>query len=142
MRGTKKLIVGLTAASLLAAAAPAGAGAGEPGAQSSAEPLVRYLTKGKLKVRKVIRYRMVCSEDCQVTVRSVIKVKGPDPSPLVSTASFPAGTVFEATVEPNKPLRNAMKANLGKTKLKSTVNAVSTLDGETDTDRRTYKFKK
>jgi hypothetical protein len=142
MRGTRKLIAGFGAAALmLAFAAPAGAGQ-DPQAQASAEELVRYLTKGKLKVKKVIRYRMVCSEDCQVTVRSAVKVKGPDPAPLVSTASFGAGQVFEATVEPNKPLRNAMKAKLGATRLKTSVAAVSTLDGETDTDKRTFKFKK
>jgi hypothetical protein len=142
MRGTKKLIAGLAAASLLAFAAPAGAGQGEPQAEASAEELVRYLTKGKLRVKKVIRYRMVCSEDCQVTVRSAIKVKGPDPAPLVNTGNFAAGQVFEVELRPNKPLRNAMKEKLGATKINSSVTAVSTLDGESDTDKRTFKFKK
>lgn len=142
MRGVKRLIAGVVAASLLAFAAPAGAGQGEPQAQSSAEELVRYLTKGKLRVKKSIRYRMICSEDCQVTVRSAIKIKGPDPAPVVSTGAFAAGETFEVLLKPNKPLRRSMSRNLGSTEIKSTVAAVSTIDGETDTDRRTYRFKR
>ena len=139
MRG-KKLIAGLTAAAVLAFAAPAGAS--EPQAGTSAEDLVRYLTKGKLRPKKRIIYRFVCAVDCQVTVTSKLQVKGPDPPALINTGAFAAGEVIAASVEPNKPLRNAMKADIGAVRLKTTVRATDIGTGESDTDKRTYRFKK
>lgn len=137
-RGTAA-IVAAGAATLLLGAAPAGADS--PRAKASAEDLVSYLTKGKLKPGKRISYRVVCSADCNLTATSTLVLKGPDLGPVTSSGAFPAGTVAEAFLKPNKPARDAIKDNIGSTKLRTTVTATSTVDGSTDTDTRTFKFK-
>lgn len=120
------------AAASLALAAPASAG----------EDLVSYLTKGKLKPSKRIAYQVVCSANCQLTVTSTLRVKGPDPAPVSGTDVFDAGEIAEGFVRPNKPLRKTIRDSIGATRLHTEVSATNLATGETDTDKRTYKFKK
>ena len=120
------------AAAVLAMAAPASAG----------EDLVSYLTKGKLKVAKKVRYRFVCSADCQVTATSSVLLKGPDVPPVVNTGAFSAGESVAAELTMNKALRNSIKDHIGASKLRTEVKATNTATGETDKDTRTFKFKK
>ena len=122
----------LAAAAVLAMAAPASAG----------EDLVSYLTKGKLKVKREVKYRFVCSADCQVTVTSKLAIKGPDIAPLTNTGQFAAGSPVVALVEMNKPLRSSIKDHIGASKLRTEVSATNIATGETDTDRRAFRFKK
>ena len=109
---------------------------------SADEDLVSYLTKGKRKVAKKVRYQFVCSADCQVTVSSKIKLKGPDVPPLVDTAQFAAGVPIAHSLTLNKSLREAITDHIGASKLVSEVRATNTATGESDTDRRTFSFKK
>lgn len=127
------------AAAILVTAAPAGAGS--PTATKSGEDLVRYLTKGKLKPGKRIAYRVVCSADCNLTVTSTLVLPGPNLGPSSESGSFPAGTVVEAFLKLNGPAQSAIKDNIGAAKLRTRVDATSTVDGSTDTDQRTFKFK-
>jgi hypothetical protein len=101
-RHAKAVLSALCAtAMLLVPALPAGA---DPKAQASAEDLVTYLTKGKLKPAKRIPYRFVCSEDCFVTATSTLVLKGPNLGPVASSGQFPAGQVIEVFLKPNKDL--------------------------------------
>ena len=137
-RGTTAIAAGTAAAALLWAAP---AGAGSPQAKASGEDLLSYLTKGKLKPGKRIAYRVVCSADCQLTATSTLVLKGPDLGPASDSGAFPAGQIAEAFLKLNGPARSAIKDNIGASKLRTTVTAISTIDGTTDTDSRTFKFK-
>ncbi len=130
-RATAAIVAALSAG-LLATAAPV----------SANEDLVSYLTEGKRKVAKKVRYQFVCSADCQVTVSSTIKLKGPDVPPLVDTAQFQAGVPIAHSLTLNKSLREAITDHIGASKLVSEVRATNTATGESDTDRRTFRFKK
>ena len=131
-RATAAIVAALSAGLLATAAAPV----------SADEDLVSYLTKGKRKVAKKVRYQFVCSADCQVTVSSRIKLKGPDVPPLVDTAQFQAGVPIAHSLTLNKSLREAITDHIGASKLVSEVRATNTATGESDTDRRTFGFKK
>ena len=131
-RRGKATVVAAVSAALLAMAAPASAG----------EDLLSYLTKGKLKPSKRIAFQVVCNADCQLTATSTLVLKGPNLPPVSVTNVFPAGLIAEAFLKPNKPARQAIKDDIGAAKLKTSVTATNTATGETDTDRRTYKFKK
>jgi hypothetical protein len=136
-RGTAVAVACAVAAVLL----PALPAAASPTAQTSAEDLVSFLTKGKLKPGKRIAFRFVCSEDCFVTATSTLVLKGPNLGPIASSGQFPAGQIIEAFLKPNRPARDAIKDNIGASKLRTSVTATSTGTGETDTDNRTFKFK-
>ena len=138
-RGTKA-IAAVAAAGCLVVAAPAAADA--PKAHASAETLVSYLTKGKLKPGKRIAYRVVCSADCQLTVTSELVLKDPNLGPVSSTGAFAAGQVAEAFLKLNGPAQDSIKDHIGSSKLRTSVTATSTVDGSTDTDNRTFKFKR
>jgi hypothetical protein len=138
-RGTAAIVASTTAALLLAAPA----GAGSPKAHASdTETLISYLTKGKLKPGKRISYKFVCSADCNLSATSTLVLKGPDLPPVTSSGSFPAGQVVAAFLKPNKPARSAIKAKIGAAKLRTKIRATNISTGETDTDRRTFKFKR
>jgi hypothetical protein len=125
---------------LLVAAAPAGAGSET--ARASGEELVTYLTGGKLKPRKQLRYQFVCAVGCSVTVSSKLKLKGPDLGPVVSSGALLAGQAGEAVIELNKGARSAIKAAVKKAKLVTQVTATNVGTGEVDVDSRTYRFKR
>ena|SRR5918994_1803576 len=126
---------------IAALSGPAVAGAGEgPTAGKSADTLLRYLTKGKLKPDSRIEYRVVCSLDCNVTATSTLVLKGPNLS-ATSSGSFAAGQVIEVFLEPNRAARRAIKASGKSARLRTKVRATAVATGETDADARAYRFK-
>lgn len=129
---------------LLIAAAPAQAGS--PQATSSTDHLATYLTKKKLKPKKRISYFVLCgapaTSSCQLTVRSKLKVKGFKFPALVSSAAFPGGTVAEAFIKPSKSIRRAIRRFPKRARLVTKVTSVDLATGETDVDKRTYRFKR
>ncbi|MDP9190063.1 MAG: hypothetical protein M3O25_12540, partial [Actinomycetota bacterium] len=72
------------AAALLAPAGPAGA---DPQATAAGEEVVRYLTKGKLKVAKTIKYSFVCGVTCNVKVDVTLVLPGPNFTPPAVTGA-------------------------------------------------------
>jgi hypothetical protein len=135
----------LIAAVTLLLVLPASAGAATrdaPTASTSGEEQVTYLTGGKLKPRKRLRYRVVCAASCALTVSSKLNLKGPNLGPITSTGTIAAGQVAEAVIRVNKGARSAIKANRRAAKLVTTVTATNTTTGEVDVDRRTYRFKR
>jgi hypothetical protein len=129
---------GACAALAFAPSAPAG-----PPARASAdvEGLVSYLTTGKLKPGKRITYRFVCSTACQVTASSTLVLKGPNLGPVVDSGMFAAGEVGAAFLKPNGAARDAIKDHIGASKLSTRLVAVDSA-GATDTDTRTFRFKR
>ena len=123
----------------LASASPVGAGA--PTATTAGEELVVYLTKGKLKPSKRISYRAACSVDCQLSVSTTLVLKGPNLGPAKDVGLFAAGQIAEPFLKPNKAARSLIKANIGASKLRTSITATNSLTGEVDRDRRTFKFK-
>jgi hypothetical protein len=105
------------------------------------EGLVSYLTAGKLKPGKRIAYRFVCSTACQVTATSTLVLKGPNLGPVVDTGMFGAGEVGAAFLRPNGAARDAIKDHIGASKLRTWLVAIDAT-GATDTDTRTFRFKR
>jgi hypothetical protein len=130
----------LAVAASAALLVPAGAGAG-PSASASGEELVRYLTKGKIKVSKRMEYRIVCSADCSVSASTTLVLKGPNLGPISSAGQFPAGQIIEVFLKPNKAARNAIKASGNAAKLKTKIRATDVVTGEADSDSRAFRFK-
>jgi hypothetical protein len=148
--GTRKTVAALAAAMTLTAAAPAAASSaglvavpGAPFATSSVEveSLVTYTKQGKLKAQRRLAYTGVCSADCNVTATTVLKIPGPNIAPPPVSGFFPAGQGFEAFIKLSKAGAAFLKDNKKKSKLVTKISAVSTLTGDTDTDKRNYKFK-
>ena len=89
------------------------------------EGLVSYLTTGKLKVKKRIAYKFVCSTECQVTATTTLVLRGPDVGPIVDTGLFPAGQIIEVFLKPNKSARRAIRKHIGASKLRTSVCAIN-----------------
>jgi hypothetical protein len=138
-RRVTSAVVAVFAIAALSGPALAGAGDG-PTAGKSADTLLRYLTKGKLKPDSRIEYRIVCSLDCNVSATSTLVLKGPNLS-AISSGAFPAGQVIEVFLRPNKAARQAIKNSGKSARLKTKIRATAAATGETDSDARTYRFK-
>ncbi|HSD23688.1 MAG TPA: hypothetical protein VLB79_05105 [Solirubrobacterales bacterium] len=107
------------------------------------EGLVSYVTTGKLKVKKRIAYRFVCSTECQVTATSTLVLRGPDVGPVVDTGVFPGGEVIEVFLKPNKSARKSIRKHIGASKLRTSITAINPGPyGENDTDTRVFRFKR
>ena len=107
------------------------------------EGLLSYVTTGKLKLKKRIAYKFVCSTECQVTATTTLVLRGPDVGPIVDTGVFPAGQIIEVFLRPNKSARRAIQRNIGASKLRTSVTAINPGPyGENDTDTRVFRFRR
>jgi 3D (Asp-Asp-Asp) domain-containing protein len=138
-RGIAALVTAGLAVILVTAAPPRAV------AQTSvdSEGLLSYVTTGKLKLKKRITYKFVCSTECQVTATTTLVLRGPDVGPIVDTGVFPAGQIIEVFLKPNKSARRAIRRNIGASKLRTSVTAINPGPyGENDTDTRVFRFKR
>lgn len=127
------------AAALLGSAATATA---EPQAKAAGEEVISYVTKGKLKLAKTIRYSFACGVACNVKIDVTVVLPGPNfRTPPVTATNVPAGQVLEDKLKPNGALRKAIKADKGRAKLRTTITGTNVATGEVDVDKRTFKFK-
>jgi hypothetical protein len=133
-------LTALAAAAAIAALVMPGAAGADPKAQASAETLVNFVGPKKLKVGKKFTYRFVCVVNCNISVSDVLKGPGGKLTGSIS-GSLAAGAPGGVRIKPNGPLLKAMKAETGKFKLAVTIRASDPTTGETDIDKRTYKFK-
>jgi len=142
-RTTPAIAAAALIVALLVPASQAGAG---PAANASGEELISYLTGGKLKVKKKIKYLILCGapagQSCQVEVSNKLKLKGPDVGPISSSAPFPGGQAIEVFIRLNKGARRAARAKIGAAKVVSEITATNLTTGEADTDRETFRLKK
>jgi hypothetical protein len=125
-----------------ALALPASAAtAGDAPVATKSGALINYVTTGKLKIAKRIEIVVVCSANCNVTSRSVIKGPGVHLNGNVSgslEANVPGGPFFK----PNGPLLKALKASPGRFKLVNRITATDPLTGATDAISRVFRFKR
>ncbi len=128
------------ATAVIALAAPPALSAAAPPASASAETLVNFVGPKKLKVGKRMTYSFACAVNCDVTVSDLLEGPGGKLRGSLS-GSIAAGAPAGVILKPNGPLLKSLKADTGKFKLKVTVTATDPTTGETDTDRRTYRFK-
>lgn len=149
----KATVIALTAALAFGAfAGPAAAVTGHgltqsgngsgPTAGKSAEDLVAFLTKGKLKVDKNISYLFQCARNCNVSVTLKLVVPRVQAPADTASGSFQAAIPIRDGFKPSGPLQKAIRDGGKKSKLKSTIVATDPTTGETDVDKRTFKFKK
>ena len=136
----------LALAGLLPAAASGSAGlvaTQNTTATSSAEveTLASYVTKGKIKAQRRVRFLASCSVNCNVTVHMVLEVPGPNLASAPLTGSFAAGQVFEGYIKLTKAGLAFLKENKSKSKFRTEYEATDPLTGNTDTDTRAFKFK-
>lgn len=136
----------LALAGLLPATVSAGAGLAPTGKQQAdasveVESLVAYVTKGKIKAQRRVRFLGSCSADCSVTVNMTLVVPGPNVVANPPSATFLAGEIFEGFIKLSKSGAAFLKKNKDKSKLRTKIRAVNTVTGDTDTDKRTFKFK-
>jgi hypothetical protein len=136
----------LALAGLLPVAASGSSGLVRTGgttATSSAEveTLASYVTTGKLKVQRRVRFLASCSVNCDVTVHMVLEVPGPNLASEPLSGSFPAGQVFEGYIKLTKSGLAFLKENKSKAKFRTEYTATDPLTGNTDTDTRAFKFK-
>lgn len=107
------------------------------------EGLLSYVTTGKLKLKKRIAYKFVCSTECQVTATTTLVLRGPDVGPIVDTGVFRAGEIIEVFLKPNKSARRAIRRHIGASKLRTSVTAINPGPyGENDTDTRVFRFRR
>jgi len=138
-RGIAALVTAGLAVILVTAAPPRAV------AQTSvdSEGLLSYVTTGKLKLKKRITYKFMCSTECQVTATTTLVLRGPDVGPIVDTGVFPAGQIIEVFLKPNKSARRAIRRNIGASKLRTSVTAINPGPyGENDTDTRVFRFRR
>ena len=139
----RRLITGTAAiAAVVALIGPAASATADPQAEAAGEELVTFVTKGKLKLGKTIRYQFVCAAACNIKADVTIALPGPNfnTTPVTAT-NVPAGQVLEDKLKPNGPLLNAIKEDKGKAKLLATITATNVATGEIDVDKAAFKFK-
>jgi hypothetical protein len=152
---TRKLapLAALAVSAALIPASSAGASAGitqsltastaqAPTAAASGEELISYVTTGKLKVREDIVFQVVCSVDCQINSELELIVPGPNVDLGTQSAPFPAFAIVDVSVELNGKSRKAIREDIKKVKVRSTITGTNLLTGEVDVDSNTFKLKK
>jgi hypothetical protein len=146
--GTKVAILAGTfaLAGFLPATVSAGGGLSSAGQQQATaslevETLASYMTKGKLKVQRKLKFLGVCSAECNVAVSMTLVVPGPNVIANPPAMTFAAGQVFQGFIDLTKPGVAFLKENKSKSKLVTKIQAINTVTGDTDTDKRNFKFK-
>ena len=127
------------AGALILPASPATAGDGPTAGKSGA--IINYKSGKKLKIGKRIQILVVCSVDCDVVSKSVIKGPGVKLKGTISgslQAGIPGGPFFK----PNGPLLKAMKATPGKFRLINRIPATDPATGATDAISRSFRLKR
>lgn len=136
------ITVTAAAAATAALLGPAASATADPQATAAGEEVISFVSKGKLKLGKTIRYQFVCGVACNVKADVSIALPGPNfNSTPVTAANVPAGQVLEDKLKPNGPLLDAIKADKGRAKLQATLTGTNVATGEIDVDKATFKFK-
>jgi hypothetical protein len=135
----------LVGGALLIPAAQAGAGAqiasgGGPVATKSGA-IVNFLPAGKIKVAKHFQPLAVCSVDCTVTGRAVLKGLG-GKAKISDTGSFPANQPFGLRIIVKGQLLKLMKQSPGRFHLTEKFTAIDPATGARDAVKRGFKFKR
>lgn len=123
------------AALMLLPGAPAGA---QSDATASRAPLIKIGGPPKLKVRRVLRFPIFCSDPCFAQVTSKLRLPGPNLNVTVS-GNVGRRTVIRLVL--NAALRNYLKANYRQSRLRVVARARNLATNAHATDRRTFRFR-
>jgi hypothetical protein len=104
------------------------------------ETLVAYSGPAKVKAAKRISFPVICAVTCNLSADMTLALPGPNLGPVTVQGSLQAGQAGEPFIKPNGPALQDLKANLGRSKLITSITATDVTTGETDTDTRTFKF--
>jgi hypothetical protein len=127
------------AGALLLPASSAVAGEGPLAHKSGA--IVNFLPAGKIKVAKHFQPLAVCSVNCNVTGKAVLKGLG-GKATITDTGTFNANETFGLRITVKGQLLKLMKANPGKFRLTETYTATDPATGAADTVSRSFRFKR
>jgi hypothetical protein len=145
--GMRATIAVLAAAgAILIPASQAGAGAqiakgGDGPIATKSGAIVNFLPAGKIRVAKHFQPLAVCSVDCNVTGRAVLKGLG-GKAKISDSGSFLANQPFGLQITVKGVLLKLMKANPGRFHLSETYTATDPATGAVDTVSRGFKFKR
>jgi hypothetical protein len=117
----------------------ASAGSGPVAHKSGA--IVNFLPAGKIKVAKNFQPLVVCSVNCDVTVRGVLKGMG-GKATFADAGSFLANQPFGLRITVKGTLLKLMKANPGRFHFTETYTATDPTNGAMDTISRGFRFKR
>jgi hypothetical protein len=140
------MFAALVAGALLIPASQAGAGAeiasgGDGPVATKSGAIVNFLPAGKIKVAKHFQPLAVCSVDCTVTGRAVLKGLGGKAN-ISDTGSFPANQPFGLRITVKGQLLKLMKSSPGRFRLNEKFTAVDPATGARDAAKRGFKFKR
>ncbi len=129
-----RITVGVLALAFAAfAAAPASAGNG----------LLAYVTPSPLQLQPRISYEVSCSANCSLTATQQLLIKGPDLKPAtVGPGTFGPGVNAVPYLQLPKRAVKELRKNLGKVRLKTTIEATNLDTGVADTISQTFRFKR
>jgi hypothetical protein len=144
MRTTLAALVAVGA--LLIPASQAGAGAhiasgGDGPVATKSGAIVNFLPSGKIKVAKHFQPLAVCSVDCTVTGRAVLKGMG-GKAKISDVGTFAANQPFGLRITVKGLLLKLMKANPGRFHLTEQYVAVDPATGARDKVKRGFRFKR
>ena len=117
------------------------ASAGDGPVATKSGAIINWKSGFKLRVAKRIQPLAVCSVNCNVSGRGVLKGMGVK-ARFADSGAFPAGTLFGLLITIKGPLLKAMKAHPGKFKLVETLTATDPTTGAVDTISRAFRFKR
>lgn len=117
----------------------ASAGHGPVATKSGA--IINWKSGFKLRVTRRIQPLAVCSVDCDVSGRGVLKGMG-GKAAFADSGSFPAGQLFGLLITIKGSLLKLMKAHPDKFKLVETLTATDPTTGAVDRISRTFRFKR
>jgi hypothetical protein len=123
-----------------------GLGSG-PLANAAAENLVRYLPSRvckpkprRCKIRREIAFLGVCSADCRIGVRMILRVRGRRIR-RGATATFDAGEVFRGFLRLNRQAVRVLRQNRTRSRFITRIRAVEVGNpANVDIDRRIFRF--
>jgi hypothetical protein len=118
-----------------------GALAGDGPVATKSGAIVNYTSTGKVKIAKKMFIYFVCSVDCSATATT--KIKGPGGHVTVTASgNVPANVQGFVRITPTGGLLKLLKAEPGKFRLVSTINATDPATGATDTISHIFKLKR
>jgi hypothetical protein len=138
----KKISSVVVIAALAAAAAPSAGGvASQPNATVSSG-FVHIGGPNRLHARKMLKVPVTCSVDCNIRARFTLVLPGPNVGPQVVTGTLHPGIRKALFITLNGPALQALKDNIGRSKLKVRVHATDQATGATASDFKIFRFKR
>lgn len=131
----------VAAAALIPASGAGASGAGGPAATDSAQRLVRLPGPGVKRAVRRVAFPIACSFDCTVNVRVIIRTSSGRIGPTFLSGTIQGGRARRAIFRYNRAAVQAIRNNVGYSRMRVRVRAVRTSTGQVGIARRTFRFK-